>query len=101
MGYPSFIINQSIFELQYLKSEQWFLYPYIKHCTILILFFSQGYVGLLLGVAIFHLADLVNIFLDRRILGYQKMLENEEKDLEEEASELYQVIKNEDSITSS
>ena len=62
--------------------------------------FFQGYVGLLLGVAIFHLADLVNIFLDRRILGYQKMLENEEKDIEEEASELYQVIKNEDSITS-
>ena len=58
-----------------------------------------GYVGLLLGVAIFHLADLVNMFLDRRIVGYQKILEDNQKDEEVEGSELYRVIKNEDSVT--
>ena len=63
-------------------------------------FISQGYVGLLLGVAIFHFADLVNMFLDRRIAGYQKILEDEQRDEEEHGSELYQVIKNEDSVTS-
>ena len=40
------------------------------------------------------------MFLDRRIAGYQKILEDEQRDEEEHGSELYQVIKNEDSVTS-
>ena len=35
-----------------------------------------GYVGLLLGVALFHIVDLVNMFLDRTIKGYIKNLDN-------------------------
>ena len=30
--------------------------------------------GLLLGVAIFHLADLINLFLDKRIQGCRKRM---------------------------
>ena len=33
-----------------------------------------GYIGLMLGVAIFHLADLINMFLNTRIASYQKEL---------------------------
>ena len=61
--------------------------------------FLLGYVGLLLGVAIFHLADMINLFLDTRIDGYQKIVEEEQKDEQLEGSELYQVIKNEASVT--
>ena len=41
------------------------------------------------------------MFLDRRIAGYQKIMEEEEEEKagEMEGSELYQVIKNEDSVT--
>ena len=58
-----------------------------------------GYVGLLLGLAIFHLADMINLFLDTRIDGYQKIVEEQQKDEQLEGSELYQVMKNEDSVT--
>ena len=39
------------------------------------------------------------MFLDRKIVGYQKILDDEQKDEEVEGSELYRVIKNEDSVT--
>ena len=58
-----------------------------------------GYVGLLLGVAIFHLADMMNLFLDTRIAGYQKIVEEQQKDEQLEGSELYQVMENDDSVT--
>ena len=50
-------------------------------------------------MAIFHLADMINLFLDTRIDGYQKIVEEQQKDEQLEGSELYQVMKNEDSVT--
>jgi len=58
-----------------------------------------GYVGLLLGVAIFHLADLINKILDSQVVGYQKKMEEEQKKEQVEGSELYQVMKNGDSAS--
>ena len=55
--------------------------------------------GLLLGVAIFHLADLINKILDSQVVGYQKKMEEEQKKEQVEGSELYQVMKNVDSAS--
>ena len=55
--------------------------------------------GLLLGVAIFHLADLINKILDSQVVGYQKKMEEEQKKEQVEGSELYQVMKNGDSAS--
>ena len=40
------------------------------------IFFIQGYIGLLLGVAIFNIASIINMFLDKTIRGYRKRLED-------------------------
>ena len=40
---------------------------------------SAGYLGLLLGVAIFHLADLLNLILDRNISNLEKMMEKNDE----------------------
>ena len=96
-----FYQTQPIFQLRPLKKGTFVSVLHIKCLMNLIWIISpKGYVGLLLGVAIFHFADLVNMFLDRRIVRYQKILDDDQKDEEEDGSELYQVIKNDDSVTS-
>ena len=54
-------------------------------------FLFEGYVGLLLGVAIFHLADLINLFLESKINGYKKRMEEQQENSEEQRSKVYQV----------
>ena len=50
-------------------------------------FLFEGYVGLLLGVAIFHLADLINLFIDSKITGYKKRMEEQKENSDEQKFE--------------
>ena len=48
----------------------------------------------MLGLSIFHLSDMINIFMDTKITDYEKMIESEEKKQNSNGDQLFKSAKN-------